>query len=797
MTAVASPSAFQSGFSRDGCNTQINLNAAMTPEEVSRMFTPRNNVQRSDSSSSLQSNSSSASSASTASAIPNNNSNQPNGLPNGETPAGYRKKTKGLWPSSKAEPVSGLSTARPQSVSASTVGPSAASAISALQSPPSVGNSQHMVQSAPQQNVGSCRAQGASDTAPMLSLLSMNGTFERKSVSVPFHPDVQRIGRQTNAKTQPTPANGYFDSKVLSRQHAEVWAERDGKIFIRDVKSSNGTFLNGKRLSSENKDSEPYALKEQDILELGIDIVSEDQKTVVHHKVAARVEHAGLFANAGLEGGYGEFEPSGASGPLQTGSQAFRNRRQSHGSSVSGAGRFGPGAPGNPAPYHSKWLQPVTMEQVVKRINVSLHDFLQSFSSLRGCQTELRQARLQSQDLNHTGNFLDAVLTKSSPIPPPQPQKIMSPSKASARFSEPPAPPPSQPLPEKPDSVRAKLSELPSLQPLLKRSDTEKPKGSDGTSPISPSKGESGQQILTLVEALNTAQEELSNQSERMKTLEQNLEQEREARNTAEQKVERLKTEPPSASIWDSVAVPSGTENTQGEKQQQNGSQDRHELLRTEMASMREQLERYRQRAESAEQESRRDRETLAQMVARIRKRDNAVAERKAVKAAKLAKKEVDADDSRSRPGNIPDDVEDEDDEDAEAEDTWEVDEIDKADADLNGHVDTLLRRSTLKPDKPRDPQSSIAWSPDTLRELSGSQLDELATAVRKAELAMRGQVQELDDAHSLKSRQSNAEQMQIVHGTAPYASILGVVILGVGLMGWLNGWSKGAVADR
>lgn len=35
-----------------------------------------------------------------------------------------------------------------------------------------------------------------------------------------------RIGRQTSAKTVPTAHNGYFDSKVLSRQHAEIWCDK-------------------------------------------------------------------------------------------------------------------------------------------------------------------------------------------------------------------------------------------------------------------------------------------------------------------------------------------------------------------------------------------------------------------------------------------------------------------------------------------------------------------------------------------------------------------------------------------
>ena len=78
------------------------------------------------------------------------------------------------------------------------------------------------------------------------------------------------------------------------------------QIFIKDVKSSNGTFINGERLSPEGLESEPYELTLDDIVvrptpwaiqtltnlptkESGIDIVGEDNKTIIHHKVAARV----------------------------------------------------------------------------------------------------------------------------------------------------------------------------------------------------------------------------------------------------------------------------------------------------------------------------------------------------------------------------------------------------------------------------------------------------------------------------------------------------------------------------
>ncbi|OSD07875.1 hypothetical protein PYCCODRAFT_1357554 [Trametes coccinea BRFM310] len=122
---------------------------------------------------------------------------------------------------------------------------------------------------------------------PALYLYPLNDSFVPKHISLVNNQRV-KIGRQTNAKTVPQERNGYFDSKVLSRQHAEVW-EENGKIFIKDVKSSNGTFINGERLSQEGLESDPYELHTDDIVEFGIDIVGEDNKTIVHHKVAARV----------------------------------------------------------------------------------------------------------------------------------------------------------------------------------------------------------------------------------------------------------------------------------------------------------------------------------------------------------------------------------------------------------------------------------------------------------------------------------------------------------------------------
>ena len=61
---------------------------------------------------------------------------------------------------------------------------------------------------------------------PALSLYPYNDTFIPKHILLNGR---VKIGRQTNAKTVPGERNGYFDSKVLSRQHAEVW-EENGKV---------------------------------------------------------------------------------------------------------------------------------------------------------------------------------------------------------------------------------------------------------------------------------------------------------------------------------------------------------------------------------------------------------------------------------------------------------------------------------------------------------------------------------------------------------------------------------------
>ena len=387
MTAVASPPSVQSLPRWSTGNGAEGLDS-MSAEEVTRMFMPRKSAQRQNSASSDSSVSSSSSTGiTTPSSAPSPQTNGDQPTTNGEQ-GGYvprKKAPRGLWPSSKAEPVSGISTARPQALATPSSGQSAATTMnSAIHQQTAMVPNQVRAQLGERQQNGGRPEQSTNhgEGAAILALLPMTGTFERKQIVLPFFPDTLRIGRQTNAKTIPTANNGYFDSKVLSRQHAEAWADRHGKIWIRDVKSSNGTFVNGTRLSPENRDSDPHELREQDTLELGIDIVSEDQKSIVHHKVSAKVELAGIYSNAPNLVDLMHVDPNTGQ-PFQgqtVGQQMsqIRGRSGSHGS-IANNGRLNDPHGGTSSSggmmgaqrQMNMWMGPITIEQVVRKLAVS------------------------------------------------------------------------------------------------------------------------------------------------------------------------------------------------------------------------------------------------------------------------------------------------------------------------------------------------------------------------------------------------------------------------------------------
>jgi pSer/pThr/pTyr-binding forkhead associated (FHA) protein len=78
-----------------------------------------------------------------------------------------------------------------------------------------------------------------------------------------------------------------FKSKVVSRAHAEIWSEGD-KFYVKDTKSSSGTFLNHLRLSPAGSESKPHQLKDGDIVQLGVDYQGGTED--IYKSVKIRVE---------------------------------------------------------------------------------------------------------------------------------------------------------------------------------------------------------------------------------------------------------------------------------------------------------------------------------------------------------------------------------------------------------------------------------------------------------------------------------------------------------------------------
>lgn len=102
-------------------------------------------------------------------------------------------------------------------------------------------------------------------------------TFSPISRTLPTGKEIIRVGRYSERDkpsavphNMPSAAPVGFKSKVVSRRHCEFWYE-DGKWFIKDVKSSSGTFLNHIRLSPPGTESKPFPVNDGDIVQLGID----------------------------------------------------------------------------------------------------------------------------------------------------------------------------------------------------------------------------------------------------------------------------------------------------------------------------------------------------------------------------------------------------------------------------------------------------------------------------------------------------------------------------------------------
>ena len=413
---------------------------------------------------------------------------------------------------------------------------------------------------------------------------------------------------------------------------------------------------------------------------------------------------------------------------------------------------------------------------------------------------ELKQAKQHSQDLHRTGDFIGTFLTlEPGEEPPKAPEQKPSvepkvngvsptapPLGAISPYSQPPAPPPQQPLPEKPDVARFVISD-PMNQLPLRRVETEKAKSGLN----SPTKSEPpSSQMLSLIEALTIARREIDSQGDRVKQLEHQLQKERKARETAEEQARRLLAGDPlegeqksaigvedpirnsaadssqekskSVSASDSTSV-NNRENV-GEPpllldEQNSGQavrlssetvnvsttqlQEKLDAMVREMDEMKTVMESYKRRAEGAEEERR----SLTEMVKQIR----------ANEAGDIAATLANGGITSSLKGTKTDESS-----------TTAVDEGAAQSSGLwNGTSISLLPQ-------PRKPNGNItspkaAVTPENFRNLEGS----ILTALQQ------------DYIHGTRGGR------EVMVQSAPYVSVIGVVLIGVGLMAWLNGWQK------
>ena len=368
----------------------------------------------------------------------------------------------------------------------------------------------------------------------------------------------------------------------------------------------------------------------------------------------------------------------------------------------------------------------------------------------------MRGARIQAQDLNRTSQFVNTLLSKDdvkdldkadihdSPKPAAMVNGNKSPFRPDpkTRFSEPPAPPPQQPLPEKPDV------------PSLKRATTERPKsGPPNTSPV---RQDNLSQIIQLTEALNNAKRDMDSQSARMRELEQMLLKEREARELAEEFARRLEDstttsrmngsgKPSVPEVLDEafkleeedkspIASEASTETLKepdASAETATVLQSRIDSMDAQMRDLRGQMEHWKQQCEVAESERDADRKTLAEMVLQLR----------AEEARRVAAQEKGR--SRSRRRRTDNQTED-----------------GKASGAIIGN-----------------------------KEMSGpSQSDGSPPADDLEEDPTLSRANTITPLSSQRARPLHDHRLQ---AGLPYASMLGVVLIGMGLMTYINGWQS------
>lgn len=314
------------------------------------------------------------------------------------------------------------------------------------------------------------------------------------------------------------------------------------------------------------------------------------------------------------------------------------------------------------------------------------------------------------------------------------PHQVIKPSPVKSKqdnkhFSEPPAPPPQQPLPAKPDV--AKASADPAIQPLLQRSHTARPSAFGNNS---TNRADQSQALLVLTSELKLAKEQIPRLEDRVKNLEQALQAEKTLRETAEERadvLERLSRKDSGLLSNGEIHEPSDAAITGPNSNTTDDElHSQLERLRATVDEMKQHMESYRRRAETAEAERDESRKTLAEM---IEEKRNANTEAERAAAAKHATI------TASHPSLGP--------------------------KTLNGHLSS--------------PSADGGVVLNALLEKAGINADQPLSKQQAANL------QQLLNGEVLKDRS------QLSYHGIPHACALSTVVVGLALMHYLNGWEK------
>ena len=357
----------------------------------------------------------------------------------------------------------------------------------------------------------------------------------------------------------------------------------------------------------------------------------------------------------------------------------------------------------------------------------------------------MRATKQQADELDQAGTFLSSLLTPGAePAKPQTTSKETAPQRQSngrakaqkmehaSRFADPPAPPPQQPLPEKPDTSKASPITT-SFTNLLKRNDTAKQPSSTSQSPTNSQNS----QMLSLIEALTNAKKELDSQGARVQQLEDMLEKERIARRDAEDRARKLEqhaTSRPASMVEEDLATPIQPKRTDPDEQQSND--DTHDEQDARTRHLQQNLD-----------------QVLGDM--QKLKLDVDKFQRRAETA------EIDAAHARKSLAEMIDKIREEN-EKAESSPKQSHEKADAEDPE----------EAVLEPDMTSS-TSMVKSRPQANGHIRAPRLPEHLERAVATVLRDRG-----DDPDALAQ-------------SAPYVSMLGVVLIGVGLMAYLNSWQK------